>query len=803
VRKSERERLQVALDAAGMGTFVWYAREDRTEPDARMLELFALPANGVLSLATALDSMLHPDDKQRYNTAVTAAFDPDGNHLLSQEIRVDRGDGTYRWVAVTARAFFAGKPPQPDRLVGVAADITRRREIEDELRSSEERRTFLLDLTDDMRLVTDPVSVQALAVEALGTRLAVSRAMYLEVSDSGAGDAYTVERDYHVSGTPSAVGRYQADDFGATLFDELRAGRTLTVADVATDPRLTPAERLGYERIDIAAFAAVPLIKDGRHAAALVLHEATVRQWEDDDLALVEEVAERTWAAVERGRAEVALRESEARFRQVVEVSPQLIWVARGDGAIEMLNPSWSALVAGPPAPAGTDRALLGHIVHPDERDGFLRAWDAARAAGADFEREARLRQRWYLIRVVGSRTGLGAVVNWFGVATDIDEQRRAGDLALAEQTLARDQEHRIAVELQRALLPARTVDAPGVAIAAKYEAGSTNLEVGGDWYDTFELPGGGIALTVGDVVGHGLSAATTMGKMRVAMGALAPHADGPGSLLTYLDGFAAGNDEIEFVTACYAVVDPATRELRHASAGHLPMLVVAADGRSRWLQDGRSAPITGKDLGMRPEAGEVLAPGDLLVLFSDGLIERRREALTTGLDRLEEAVVARRNAPVDEICAGLLTALGVADHRNDDVVVLCMRVATGPFHRTITSDRGELSRLRRALQAWWPGGRDESDLLIAVNEACANAIEHAYLNAPDGVIEVDVGPEPDGTLLVTIRDFGTWRPPAGTPGDRGRGLEIIGRLSHDFERHSSAGGTVFRFRMPTEDATR
>ncbi|GLY05063.1 SpoIIE family protein phosphatase [Actinoplanes sp. NBRC 101535] len=638
VQKTEQERLQVALDAAEMGTFVWSAREDRGEPDARMLELFALPSDGVLSLATALDSMIHPEDRQRYGTAVAAAFDPGGSRLLSQEIRVDRGDGSYRWVMVTARAYFEGDPPRPDRLVGVAADISRRREIED------------------------------------------------------------------------------------------------------------------------------------------------------------------------------ALRESEARFRQVVEVTPQLIWVARPDGAVEMLNPSWSTLIGGTPHTADTDRALLGGAVHPGERDGFLAAWDGHRDPPAVFECEARLRHRdgghhWYLIRVVPFQDDSGDLVRWFGVATDIDAQRRVGELALAEQTRARDEEHRIALELQRALLPARTVAPPGVSIAARYEAGSATLEVGGDWYDTFELRGGTVALTVGDVVGHGLAAATAMGKMRVAMGALAPHVPGPGTLLTHLDGFVAVNDEIPFATACYAVFDPATRELRHASAGHPPMLVVTAGGDARWLDDGRSAPITGRDFGSRPQASDTLEPGALLVLFSDGLVERRREPITTGLDRLRDATVALRHAPVGEVCDGLLTALGVAEHRNDDVVVLCLRVPPAPFHQTMVADRHGLSRLRHALSAWQrtlPGlDRNDDDLLITVNEACANAIEHAYREDPTGTIEIDVRYEPDGSYLATVRDHGTWRTPGEAGTSRGRGLPIIDTLSHDFERHSTADGTLVRFRVPTREASR
>jgi PAS domain S-box-containing protein len=800
MKRSEQERLQVALDAAGMGTFIWYAKDDRTDPDARMLELFALPPGGVLSLAAALTSMIHPADRETYGEAVAAALDPAGDRLLSREIRVDRGDGTYRRVLVTARAFFDGDPPQPHRLVGVAADITGRHELE-------QRRAFLLELSDRMRPVTDPVAVQAVAVHALGARLSADRAMYLEVTPGPGGDVYTVEQDYHEPATTSAVGRYRADDFGTTLLDELRAGRTLAVTDTATDPRLTTAERASYQGIGVAAYVAVPLLKDGRHVAALVVHQTTERRWDDDELTLIEEVAERTWAAVERARAEAALRASEARLRQVVEVTPQLIWVARADGTVEMRNHSWSS-ITGPDA--GPDRDLLAAALHPDDRDAFLDHWDSARAAGGGFDREARLLRRdgtyrWYLIRVIGDRNGTGAVDHWFGVATDIDERRQADDLALAEQTRAREREHQVALQLQRALLPQRTLTRPGIDIAARYEAGSATLEVGGDWYDTFELPDASIGLTVGDVVGHGLTAATTMGGMRVAMNALAPHAAGPAALLSNLDGFAAGNRGIDFATACYAVFDPVTRQLRYASAGHPPMLVITTDGRARRLTEGGSAPITGKDPGPRPDATEVLEPGALLLLYSDGLIERRGEPITTGLDRLERAAVELRDRSAAEICDGLFAALGVGEHRSDDVVVLCLR-APAPFHETLTADQHELSRLRRALQDWHrtipAASADESDMLLAINEACANAIEHAYRGRESGTVEVTVSPHSDGTYLATVRDFGRWRTQADSTADRGRGLNIIRRLSDGFERRSTPNGTLIRFRLPARGTT-
>ena len=213
-------------------------------------------------------------------------------------------------------------------------------------------------------------------------------------------------------------------------------------------------------------------------------------------------------------------------------------------------------------------------------------------------------------------------------------------------------EEREIAIGLQRALLPARLADRPDIALAALYEAGSDVLEVGGDWYDAFELPDGRIALTVGDVVGHGLAAAAAMGQVRTALAALADHAAGPGELLERLDGFLARSGTTDFATVCYAVLDPATGVLEYASAGHPPMLVVspAGDttgsiGRNRL----RSAAAS-HALGRRQST--VLEPGSLLVLYSDGLVERRKERFDDSLERLAAAGRAVADLPVEEVCA-------------------------------------------------------------------------------------------------------------------------------------------------------
>jgi serine phosphatase RsbU (regulator of sigma subunit) len=165
--------------------------------------------------------------------------------------------------------------------------------------------------------------------------------------------------------------------------------------------------------------------------------------------------------------------------------------------------------------------------------------------------------------------------------------------------------------------------------VAARYEAGSDGLEVGGDWYDSFGLPGGRIGLAVGDVVGTGLEAAAAMGRIRTALVALATQADGPAALIAQLDDFVSGPNGSEFATACFATLDPATGELRYASAAHPPPLLVHPDGETRWLDGGRSLPLGGGRRPNRTETSIHVEPGSLLVFYSDGLVERRGESLS------------------------------------------------------------------------------------------------------------------------------------------------------------------------------
>lgn len=275
-------------------------------------------------------------------------------------------------------------------------------------------------------------------------------------------------------------------------------------------------------------------------------------------------------------------------------------------------------------------------------------------------------------------------VLTLAGLVVSAEAAEREVAIANSVASAAREQlaeanhraEHDIAVRLQRALLPDRHTRHPDVSVAARYEAGTDAMLVGGDWYDVFDLPGGRIGVTVGDVVGHGLEATAAMGRLRTAVAAFAHHTDSPSVLLTQLDEFAAGPNGTEFATAAYAILDPPSGLFKFASAGHPPMLVIRPAGEARWLHDGRSPPLHGSLIAGRPEAAVQLEPGSLVITYSDGLIERKDQDLQTGLDSLEREAVRLADKSPEEICDVLLEAMGLGPDRvrGDDVVVVAVR---------------------------------------------------------------------------------------------------------------------------------
>lgn len=229
------------------------------------------------------------------------------------------------------------------------------------------------------------------------------------------------------------------------------------------------------------------------------------------------------------------------------------------------------------------------------------------------------------------------------------------------------EQEHRVAVELQRGLLPKRLPDISGLQLAAHYEA--AGAEVGGDWYDAFALPGGRLGVVLGDVAGRGVPAASAMGQLRSVTRAFALADDGfrsPGEMLTRMNRHQLALGQTELFTVVYAIVDVSGGSVSWASAGHPPPLLRNGAGETQYLEGGEG--LMGIEDVVYRDLRAPISPGGLLVFYTDGLIERRGESLDVGMRRLAEAV-ASVQGQADAVCKSVLDSVRPAEGELDDDV--------------------------------------------------------------------------------------------------------------------------------------
>lgn len=252
-----------------------------------------------------------------------------------------------------------------------------------------------------------------------------------------------------------------------------------------------------------------------------------------------------------------------------------------------------------------------------------------------------------------------------------------AGDRRRYEQELLRSQRHEqeTARSLQQSLLAVDLPRTRGLDLAGAYSPAVSGLEVGGDWYDAFWLERGTVALVVGDVVGRGVLAATTMGQLRSATRALASTGLGPAELIEALDVYRERHDVGNVATIAYAELDLAALELRLACAGHPPPVLALGTEPPRLAWEGRSPPLGALGPGLRrPEATYPLRPGGLVLLYTDGLIERRDRPIDQGFASLLKAVETHREQPSSPLTAQVMRALEDSDS-TDDVCLLAAQV--------------------------------------------------------------------------------------------------------------------------------
>ncbi|MFB6394271.1 SpoIIE family protein phosphatase [Polymorphospora lycopeni] len=352
--------------------------------------------------------------------------------------------------------------------------------------------------------------------------------------------------------------------------------------------------------------------------------------------------------------------------------------------------------------------------------------------------------------------------------------------------------EHRIAMTLQHSLLPQSLPQLPGAIVASRYLAGNSEVEVGGDWYDAIPVDDGRLVLVIGDVVGKGVGAAAAMGQLRNALRAYMLEGFDPGAALTRLNRLVGTVGRRSFASVVCVRFDPVTGRLRYASAGHPPPALIEPDGTARFLY----TRALGPPVGALPDAEYAtvdgqLDPGARILLYTDGLVEDRRQGIDDSLAQLLTDA-ARPTDHVDDLVNAMVGRVA-GRPRRDDVAVLALEAAEPDrLVLRLAADPARLSVLRRRLENFLTGHgapeNDVFDLVVAVSEAAANAMEHPVGPAEETIsIEVTIGRD---EVAAVVRDSGRWRESDGA-GFRGRGLALIGALAELTVHRSDSGTTV------------
>ena len=598
---------------------------------------------------------------------------------------------------------------------------------------------------------------------------------------------------------------------------------------------LTPDELAsfsGVETLDGAGWVALPLQTGSGTGGALQLLFRTARTLSEGERRWLQTVVSQCAQALERSRLfdeEQLLRRRSERLQgmtaalsnaltrsEVADVAVEQLTEAVGASGVavavvaqerQLVQPlAWSGFadaVVGPWLEIALDEATPGNRAIKRRATAFYatageiekefpdRPWPFAESAHVSF---------LFVPLVVGRRANGLLVMSWDELhPVSLDERRFVEALAgQTAQALDRathfETEQTIAVTLQRSVLPASLPRIEGAQLAARYLPGTAELDVGGDWFDAIPLPDGRLGLVVGDVVGKGVEAAAAMAQLRNGLRAFSLDRLKPSSALARLNRLAGESLETTFATLVYAVIDPKKRICRIASAGHPPPIVAFADGRVELIEGGRGLPLgVAPDTRYRQTTVE-LPVGSVLLLYSDGLVERRGHSIDEGLARVSEAVTDGPRHP-EQLVEHIVERLVGSTERGDDIALLAFRllaVAPEPLDLRVPSDVEALGLVRDSLRIWLEGTSatpaDAYDLVLAAWEACANAVEHAHEPTGEHVtVRADLT---NGLVRIVVEDSGSWKPPETKRSDRGLGLRLMHSLMSSVDIARDEAGT-------------
>jgi anti-sigma regulatory factor (Ser/Thr protein kinase) len=408
---------------------------------------------------------------------------------------------------------------------------------------------------------------------------------------------------------------------------------------------------------------------------------------------------------------------------------------------------------------------------------------------------------------LVAVLSGAGDVALWFELLVPrwVSGEDRLlvtvliGHLSLAMQHVRQFESAReTSLTLQRAMLPPQE---PPSGFAVRYEPAVPPLEIGGDWYDVLPVGDHRIGIVVGDCVGRGLPAAAIMGQLRSSARALLLTGAEPAVLLEQLDSAASLIPNAYCTTVFLAILDTESGVLQYSNAGHMPAILAAGSGTTV-LTDARSVPLAVRRDGPRPQASHVLPQGSTLMVFTDGLVERKHESIDDGIARAADVLIDTMRLPLDAVADALLGELAPAAGYDDDVAMVIYRHELVPLRIESDATADKLAGIRRRLAGWLRAADvpDElaADIVLVVNEACTNSVEHAYRGHSVGTLLLEVDAV-EREVYARISDWGSWKKPAVNPGYGGRGLILIRAISDSVELDCTPAGTTIDidFRLP------
>jgi len=660
--ESSRVRWDVAIDAAGIGTFDWDLLTDRLDWDERMQALFGFAPGEFQPHISAGFERVHPDDRPSVEEAIEAAVSSCGDYRA--DFRIVLPGGSLRWLAARGRAMV-GPAGEAVRLVGTAYDVTEVRTARDEAaRLLETMATGFASVDRDWRVTylnrAGERVVGMTAAEVVG-RVLWEAFPGLEELEFGrlykttmeTGEVSEIEAFYpHLQGWFQV--RAEADSHGLSLY----------FLDVS-------ARRVAQQRAQAAneRLALLSTVSTELAAAGLKIEDAVARLGEVVAPLLAD------WCLVsmidgDRIR-DVGSWHSDPTMRPVLADYVAERLVDRTDlGAVERVKRTGQPVVV----PTG----LHDDVVPTLGSDVARRAWTALEPESLVV---VPLHAADHLIGILSLVRGVGRPPMSDEEITTASEVAARAGMALENARLYAEQRS-LAEGLQRSLLT--TPPEPDhCQISVRYVPAAQAASVGGDWFDSFLQADGATVLVIGDVMGHDTVAAAAMGQLRGLLRGIAWHSGAaPAEVLSGLDAAMEGLQVSTTATAVVArleqtldELDRGVTRLRWSNAGHPPPMAINPDGSVIALSGVDTDLLLGIDArSRRTESVVVLDRGSTVLLYTDGLVERRGQDLDEGLSLLREMLAEVADLPLEELCDALLTRMLPAE-ADDDVALVAVRL--------------------------------------------------------------------------------------------------------------------------------